>query len=71
MRKLLFSHFINGLANGLPPALFVFFVNSILKSPELTGFLLFLYYSYYCIANNHFVIKFGSGICLYLFIINY
>ena len=44
MRKLLFSHFINGLANGLPPALFVFFVNSILKSPELTGFLLFLYF---------------------------
>ena len=44
MRKLLFSHFINGLANGLPPALFVFFVNSVLKSPEFTGILLFLYF---------------------------
>ena len=44
MRKLLFSHFINGLANGLPPALFVFYVNSVLKSPEFTGILLFLYF---------------------------
>ena len=44
MRKLLFSHFINGLANGIPPALFVFYVNSVLKSPEFTGILLFLYF---------------------------
>ena len=44
MRKLLLSHFINGLANGLPPALFVFYVNSVLKSPEFTGILLFLYF---------------------------
>ena len=44
MKKLLFSHFINGLANGLPPALFVFYVNSVLKSPEFTGILLFLYF---------------------------
>ena len=44
MRKLLFSHFINGLANGLPPALFVFYVNSVLKSTEFTGILLFLYF---------------------------
>ena len=44
MRKLLSSHFINGLANGLPPALFVFYVNSVLKSPEFTGILLFLYF---------------------------
>ena len=44
MRKLLSSHFINGLANGIPPALFVFYVNSVLKSPEFTGILLFLYF---------------------------
>ncbi len=44
LRRLLFSHFINGLANGLPPALFVFFVNSVLKKPEFTGILLFLYF---------------------------
>ena len=44
MRKLLLSHFINGLANGFPPALFVFYVNSILKSSEFTGILLFLYF---------------------------
>ena len=44
MRKLLFSHFINGLANGLPPALFIFYVNSVLKSPEFTGIFLFLYF---------------------------
>ena len=44
MSKLLLSHFINGLANGLPPALFVFFVNSVLKTPKFTGFLLFLYF---------------------------
>ena len=44
MRKLLLSHFINGLANGFPPALFVFYVNSVLKSPEFTGILLFLYF---------------------------
>ena len=44
MKKLLLSHFINGLANGLPPALFVFFVNSVLKKPEFTGILLLLYF---------------------------
>ena len=41
---LLASQFLNGLANGFPPALFVFFVGHVLQIPALTGPLLLLYF---------------------------
>ena len=43
-QRLLVSHFMNGLANGFPPALFVFFVSYILLEPAYTGPLLLLYF---------------------------
>ena len=42
--RLLASQFLNGLANGFPPALFVFFVSYLLQMPALTGPLLLLYF---------------------------
>ena len=42
--RLLISQFLNGLANGFPPALFVFFVNYLLQLPALVGPLLILYF---------------------------
>ena len=42
--RLLVSHFLNGLANGFPPALFVFYVGYILGLPAYTGPLLLLYF---------------------------
>ncbi len=42
--KLLIAYFINGAANGLPAALFVFFVNQRINTPHLVGPLLLLYF---------------------------
>ena len=42
--RLLISHFLNGLANGFPPALFVFYVGYVLGVPAYTGPLLLLYF---------------------------
>ena len=43
-KRLLVSQFVNGLANGFPPALFVFFVGSVLDLASYTGLLLLLYF---------------------------
>ena len=42
--RLLVAYFINGAANGLPAALFVFFVSHRLNAPESTGPLLLIYF---------------------------
>ncbi|MGC9457187.1 MAG: MFS transporter [Halothiobacillaceae bacterium] len=42
---LLAAHWLNGLANGLPAALFLLFVTHRLQSPEAIGPLLLLYFS--------------------------
>ncbi|MEO0498303.1 MAG: MFS transporter [Pseudomonadota bacterium] len=42
--KLLIAYLINGLANGLPASLFLFFVAGRLEAPDLQGPLLFLYF---------------------------
>jgi len=44
-RRLLGAFFINGLANGLPGALFVFFVSRRLEAPDAVGPLLVLYFA--------------------------
>ncbi len=44
-RRLLAAFFINGLANGLPGALFVFFVSHKLGAPDAVGPLLVLYFA--------------------------
>ncbi len=43
-RRLLGAFFVNGLANGLPGALFVFFVSRRLEAPDAVGPLLVLYF---------------------------
>ncbi len=43
--RLLASQFLNGLANGFPPALFIFFVSYFLEVPTLAGPLLLLYFA--------------------------
>lgn len=43
-RRLLAAYFINGLANGLPAALFLFFVEHRIGAPDLAGPLLALYF---------------------------
>ena len=42
--RLLLAYFVNGSANALPAALFVFFVNQILGAPHLAGPFLLLYF---------------------------
>ena len=43
--RLLVAYFVNGAANALPAALFVFFVNQRLEMPNLAGPLLLVYFS--------------------------
>ena len=43
-RRLLAAFFLNGLANGIPATLFLYFVSSVLGAGELRGPLLFLYF---------------------------
>lgn len=42
--RLVFAFFVNGLANGIPATLFLYFVSQILQAPEMRGPLLFLYF---------------------------
>ncbi|MEE2773422.1 MAG: MFS transporter [Pseudomonadota bacterium] len=42
--RLLTAYFINGAANGLPAALFVFFVGHRLGAPDLAGILILIYF---------------------------
>jgi GPH family glycoside/pentoside/hexuronide:cation symporter len=43
-KRLILAFFVNGLANGLPATLFLFFVNDRLQSPASAGLLLVLYF---------------------------
>lgn len=45
LQRLLAAYFINGLANGLPAALFILFVTHRLQAPEAVGPLLLLYFA--------------------------
>lgn len=42
--RLIVAYFINGAANGMPAALFVFFVSHRLGAPELAGVLILIYF---------------------------
>lgn len=42
--RLIFAFFINGLANGIPATLFLYFVSSVIGDEALRGPLLFLYF---------------------------
>ncbi|MEO0543103.1 MAG: MFS transporter [Pseudomonadota bacterium] len=42
--RLLFAFFLNGLANGIPATLFLYFVSDIIGDPDRRGPLLFLYF---------------------------
>ena len=42
--RLIFAFFINGLANGIPATLFLYFVSSVIGDESLRGPLLFLYF---------------------------
>jgi len=44
LRQLISSFFFNGVGNAIPATLFLFYVSYVLKSPERTGQLLFLYF---------------------------
>ncbi len=43
--RLIAAFFLNGLANGIPATLFLYFVSSVLKAEALRGPLLFLYFA--------------------------
>jgi GPH family glycoside/pentoside/hexuronide:cation symporter len=43
-RRLIAAYFLNGLANGIPATLFLYFVATRLGAPDLRGPLLFLYF---------------------------
>ena len=43
--RLIAAFFLNGLANGIPATLFLYFVSSVLKAESLRGPLLFLYFA--------------------------
>lgn len=43
--RLIAAYFINGLANGIPATLFLYFVSDRLGAPEMRGALLFLYFA--------------------------
>ncbi|MEZ5824075.1 MAG: MFS transporter [Geminicoccaceae bacterium] len=45
LRRLLFAHLLNGLANGLPATLFLLFVTHRLAAPEWTGIFLLAYFA--------------------------
>jgi GPH family glycoside/pentoside/hexuronide:cation symporter len=42
--RLIAAYLVNGLANGIPASLFLYFVSSVLDAPEARGWLLFLYF---------------------------
>ena len=42
--RLIAAYFINGLANGIPATLFLYFVSQMLGAPDMRGPLLFLYF---------------------------
>jgi len=42
--RLIAAYFINGLANGIPATLFLYFVSQVLASPDMRGPMLFLYF---------------------------
>lgn len=42
--RLITAYFVNGLANGIPATLFLYFVSDRLEQPELRGPLLFVYF---------------------------
>jgi len=42
--RLIAAYFINGLANGIPATLFLYFVSQVLGAPDMRGPLLFLYF---------------------------
>jgi len=42
--RLILAYFINGLANGIPATLFLYFVSQVLQAPDMRGPLLFLYF---------------------------
>ena len=44
LRRLLIAYFINGAANGLPAALFIFYVDHNLKTPGLSGVMIMIYF---------------------------
>ena len=44
LRRLLIAYFINGAANGLPAALFIFYVDHNLKTPNLSGYMIMIYF---------------------------
>lgn len=44
LKNIFLTFFLNNLANALPATLFLFYVNLVLKSPDLTGLLLLLYF---------------------------
>ena len=41
---LIVAYFVNGLANGIPATLFLYFVSQILQSADMRGPMLFLYF---------------------------
>ncbi len=43
-QRLIAAYFLNGIANGLPATLFLLFVEKVLKAPEWSGPLLFVYF---------------------------
>ncbi|MCG8503205.1 MAG: MFS transporter [Sphingomonadales bacterium] len=44
LRRLSLAYFVNGLANGIPPTLFVFFVDAVIDRPGLTGLFILTYF---------------------------
>ena len=44
LKRLSLAYFVNGLANGIPPTLFVFFVDAVIDRPELTGLFILTYF---------------------------
>lgn len=44
LKRLSLAYFVNGLANGVPPTLFVFFVDAVIDRPELTGLFILTYF---------------------------
>ena len=42
--RLIIAYFVNGLANGIPATLFLYFVSQVLAAPDMRGPMLFLYF---------------------------
>ena len=43
--RLIAAFFVNGLANGIPATLFLYFVSDVIAAPDMRGGLLFLYFA--------------------------